>query len=114
MLIFILIHMIDDENFKFCLDTGHASVAGLSPADAVRMAGSDLRALHVHDNDGKNDMHAVPCTGIIDWKAFITALRETGYDGVFSFENGFANFISNASNDVKLKAFRVIVDDILK
>ena len=21
-----LIHMIDDENFKFCLDTGHASV----------------------------------------------------------------------------------------
>lgn len=109
-----LIHMIDDENFKFCLDTGHVSVVGMSAADAVRMAGDDLRSLHVHDNDGKNDMHAVPCTGIIDWKAFVAALREIGYDGVFSFENGFANFIPNASNDVRLKAFRVIVDDIMQ
>jgi len=109
-----LIHRIDDENLKFCLDTGHASVVGLSAGEAVRMAGADLRALHVHDNDGKNDLHAVPYMGVIDWKDFVAALREIGYTGVFSFENGFANFLPHATNDVKLKAFGVIVDDLLQ
>lgn len=109
---FELIRLINDENFKFCLDTGHAAVCGISPADAVRMAGSDLRALHVHDNDGKGDKHWVPCMGVIDWKDFAAALKEINYDGVVSFENGFAGFIPNASNDAKLKAFKAIVDDI--
>lgn len=108
------VHMMNDENFKFCLDTGHVNVVGQSLADTVRMAGDNLRALHVHDNDGKYDMHSVPYTGNINWKEFIAALREIGYDGVFSFENGFPNFIPNASNDVKLKAFKVIVDDMME
>ena len=108
-----LIRIMNDDNFKFCLDTGHVSVLGMSPADAVRMAGSDLRALHVHDNDGKEDRHYVPYMGVIDWKEFVKALRDIGYDGIFSFENGFTNFIPNASNDAKLKAFRAIVDDFL-
>lgn len=107
------VHMMNDDNFKFCLDTGHAEVCGVTPAEAVRMAGDDLRALHVHDNDGKGDKHFVPYTGVIDWKAFVEALREIGYDGVFSFENGFANFLVNAPNDVRLKAFKAIVDDLM-
>ncbi|MBE6550062.1 MAG: sugar phosphate isomerase/epimerase [Ruminococcaceae bacterium] len=111
---FELIRIMDDDNFKFCLDTGHAAVCGISPADAVRFAGKDLKALHVHDNDGKGDHHYVPCMGVIDWKAFVEALREIGYDGVFSFENGFKNFIPNASNDIKLKAFKAIVDGIME
>lgn len=111
---FQLIRKINDENFKFCLDTGHAEVCGVSSAEAVRMAGSDLRALHVHDNDGLNDKHYVPYLGVIDWKAFVTALRETGYNGVFSFENGFSDFLPHASDDIRLKVFRVIVDSMLE
>ena len=110
---FKLIRIMNDDNFKFCLDTGHAEVCGISPADAVRYAGKDLKALHVHDNDGKGDHHFVPGLGVIDWQAFIEALKEVEYDGVFSFENGFKNFIPNVTNDVKLKAFRAIVDGIL-
>lgn len=111
---FKLINIMNDENFKFCLDTGHAEVCGISPADAVRFAGKDLKALHVHDNDGKGDHHYVPGLGVIDWKAFIEALKEIEYDGVFSFENGFKNFIPNVTNDVKLKAFKAIVDGIME
>lgn len=111
---FKLIRIMDDDNFKFCLDTGHAEVCGISPADAVRFAGKDLKALHVHDNDGKGDHHYVPCMGVIDWKSFIEALREVEYDGVFSFENGFKNFLPGASNDIKLKAFKAIVDGIME
>ena len=110
---FKLIRIMNDDNFKFCLDTGHAEVCGISPADAVRYAGKDLKALHVHDNDGKGDHHFVPGLGVIDWQAFIEALKEVEYDGVFSFENGFKNFIPNVNNDIKLKAFKAIVDGIL-
>lgn len=111
---FKLINIMNDDNFKFCLDTGHAIVCGITPADAVRYAGKDLKALHVHDNDGKGDHHFVPGLGVIDWKAFIEALKEIEYDGVFSFENGFKNFIPNVTNDVKLKAFKAIVDGIME
>ena len=111
---FQLINIMNDDNFKFCLDTGHAAVCGISPADAVRFAGKDLKALHVHDNDGKGDHHYVPGLGVIDWKAFIEALKEIEYDGVFSFENGFGNFIPNVNNDIKLKAFKAIIDGIME
>ena len=80
------IHMIDDENFKLCLDTGHASVFKLSPAEAVRMAGKDLAVMHVHDNGGDRDAHFLPFQGIIDWKDYVAALEEIGFDGVFSLE----------------------------
>lgn len=107
------VRMMDDENFKFCLDTGHAAVFGLSPAEAVRMAGKDLKAIHVHDNNGKYDAHWVPCTGVIDWNDFVAALREIEYDGVFSLESDFRAFIPHASNDAKLGATMVIVNDLL-
>ena len=107
------VRMMDDENFKFCLDTGHAAVFGLSPAEAVRMAGKDLKAIHVHDNNGKYDAHWVPCTGVIDWKDFVAALREIEYEGVFSLESDFRAFIPNAGNDGKLGALMSIVNDLL-
>ena len=107
------VHMMNDDNFKFCLDTGHAEVCGIPLEDAVRMAGDDLRALHVHDNDGKGDWHFVPCTGVIKWKPFVEALREIGYDGVFSLETGFAKFLPGASNDARLKALNAIIEDML-
>ena len=71
------IHMIDDENFKLCLDTGHCAVFGIQPADAVRLAGSDMKVMHVHDNNGSHDDHMVPLTGLINWKAYNEALRKS-------------------------------------
>lgn len=80
---------INDEYFKVCLDTGHCTMFGLSPADAVRMIGKDLlRTLHIHDNDGRNDLHWNPFNGVIDWEDFGAALYEIGYDGVISLETG--------------------------
>ena len=68
---------IDSPYMRMCLDTGHCSVFGLSPADAVRMIGKEyLRALHVHDNDGRADRHMLPGEGVIDWEDFGRALAE--------------------------------------
>ncbi|MBQ9113070.1 MAG: sugar phosphate isomerase/epimerase [Clostridia bacterium] len=108
------IRAINDDNFKMCLDTGHCSRLGISPADAVRLAGADMKVMHVHDNLGDHDSHMPMLTGIIDWKAYYDALVEIGFDGVFSLEVGWGDFIRNASNDVKLKALKAIVDDIVK
>ncbi|MBP5639360.1 MAG: sugar phosphate isomerase/epimerase [Victivallales bacterium] len=73
--------------FKICLDTGHCSVLGLSPADCVRQLGTKwLQVLHVHDNNGANDLHWVPYLGTIDWQDFTNALQEIGFNGSVSLE----------------------------
>lgn len=76
-----------DENFKICLDTGHAAIYDRgNPAEMVRGLGNELRVLHVHDNDGWSDLHQIPYFGVIDWADFGQALKEIGFDGSFSFE----------------------------
>lgn len=82
-----VVREINDEQFKVCLDTGHAAVfEGLTPGMAARQFGKEIRVLHVHDNDGKEDLHRLPYFGVVDWKDFYQALEEIGFDGVFSYE----------------------------
>lgn len=114
--ILTFIRKIDDENFKFCLDTGHANVFGVQPADAVRMAGSDLKVLHVHDNNGKEDRHCLPYTGTVNWNDFMKALREVGYGGTLSLECNFLDplggFLPSATDEIKFQCFKAIVDGL--
>ncbi len=78
---------VDSAFFKMCLDTGHCTMFELSPADAVRLIGKEyLCALHIHDNDGVNDLHLHPFSGVIHWDDFGNALREMDYTGVISLE----------------------------
>lgn len=80
---------IDSPWLRICLDTGHSLVCGVQPCEAARITGSKyLKTLHVHDNDGKGDWHHLPGDGIADWPAFAGALRDIGYEGVFSLETG--------------------------
>lgn len=82
-----LVKEIDDDYFKVCLDTGHSAITKNAPGDAVRMIGKDyLQALHIHDNNGKHDIHNQPYDGVIDWEDFCAALREISFDGVFNLE----------------------------
>ncbi|MBQ1942390.1 MAG: sugar phosphate isomerase/epimerase [Clostridia bacterium] len=78
----------DSENFVACLDTGHANLTGkeVTPAAYVRALGGRLKVLHVHDNDGVFDCHALPFTGVIDWEEFGAALAEINFNGVLSLE----------------------------
>jgi len=72
---------------RLCLDTGHCVTQKVNPADAVRMIGKEmLQAMHIHDNDGTDDKHWVPYTGIIDWDDFKNSLQEIGFDGCVSLE----------------------------
>lgn len=77
---------IGHPNLGMCLDTGHANVFGHDCGDIVRMIAPVLKVLHVHDNMGEKDQHLAPFSGTVNWDSFTDALREVGFDGVFSIE----------------------------
>lgn len=88
---------IHSDYFKVCLDTGHCTMFDLPVSDAVRLIGKDyLYALHIHDNNGVNDLHWNPFQGVIDWNDFGNALQEIGYQGVISLETGVSAKIPSA------------------
>ena len=87
---------MDDESFKICLDTGHASVFfDLSLCDEVRRLGDKIKVLHIHDNKCGKDLHLAPYFGTTDWKAFARSLKDIGFDGVFSLETVAPNTLSD-------------------
>ena len=78
-----------------CLDIGHCGLVGEEPQDAIRILGHDrLKALHVHDNDYKGDIHTIPGCGKINWTEVTKALADINYSGEFTYEadNFFLNF----------------------
>ncbi len=56
-----------------CVDLGHAHLEG-GAAGRLAAAGDRLRSLHVHDNDGSGDQHAMPGAGSIEWSELDSAL----------------------------------------
>ena len=70
-----------DPNLGFCLDTGHALVAG-GPEGAgefFRVMAPMLAAFHLADNAGDRDSHLAPGRGLVDWDAIFTSMAEIRY-----------------------------------
>ena len=76
---------IGADNLGYCLDTSHANI-GEDPVAALGLVRHRLMTLHISDNDGQSDQHALPFEGNIDWAAFMGSLRATGYQDVFVLE----------------------------
>lgn len=82
------------EVFGFCLDVGHANILGRKLHVFIQKLGSRLKILHIHDNNGTEDLHMMPYTYtrnwgkdlICDWEGFITGLKDIGYKGDLCFE----------------------------
>jgi len=68
-----------------CWDTGHGWLAGHPPESACRL-GAHLLTVHLHDNDGRRDLHLLPTEGSMAWEALVAGLREVGYAGPFMME----------------------------
>jgi sugar phosphate isomerase/epimerase len=74
--------MFPHRSLGWCLDTGHALVAGqvkgaMGFFEAMR---SRLVAFHLADNAGDRDSHLAPGRGRVDWKAFFRAAAGLGFD----------------------------------
>ena len=70
-----------------CLDTGHVN-QGYNPAEYARKIAGRIVSVHLHDNYGDKDAHAMPGKGNIDWPATLRAIRQGGYAGVWMSEAG--------------------------
>lgn len=75
-----------EKRFAFCLDTGHALLAGKELYRLITELGHRIETLHIHDNDGVQDSHLFPYMGIVDWDRFCEGLKDIGYRGHLSFE----------------------------
>ena len=92
---------LNPDAFTVCLDLGHCGLVGEEPDTAIHTLGNRrLTALHVHDNNYRDDTHTVPYTfGCkMDWDAITKALGEIDYRGAFTYEAD--NFLSRMSDDV--------------
>jgi len=105
--------------FCYCVDTGHSNTAAKHAGeptvpDLVRRLGTAVEVLHINDNEGKTDMHAVPMvdahpyTGAVDWRDFFCALDEIGYAGYYNLELGFNNYCRNFAIEEAIFAVKVL------
>jgi len=76
-----LLDRVDRPNVGLHIDTFHSSVEEKSWREAILAAGDRLRYLHVCEND-----RGVPGTGLVDWTAVYTALRDIHFDGYAAME----------------------------
>lgn len=107
---------VGGEHFEVCLDTGHVAVfPDLSLGEEVRRLGDHLKVLHLHDNMGNKDAHLYPTRGIIDWREFLKALEDIGFDGVLSLEVGIPEDLDDDAFDREsmalCKMFKALVSD---
>lgn len=83
------VESLNFDNLCICLDTGHANMFSDHCGEMALRCGKLLKILHVHDNRKHSDDHSLPYQGNVDWKGFMSALKEIGFDGVLSLEPSF-------------------------
>ena len=82
------IDAVNDDFFVACVDIGHAEMMGpdVSAVNMIKMLGSKVQALHIHDNDKLHDSHQIPFSMDIDFVPIVKALQEINYSGFFTLE----------------------------
>ncbi len=97
------------ENLGVCLDSGHyllnkkhTGIEGLDldrePIDWRKY----LLHIHIHDNDGKQDLHLLPGEGCFPWASLISYLKEIKYHGVLIVESKEQNNLPVYLDKIKL------------
>lgn len=67
-----------------CLDSGHAHLN--KNLDGLVKHSSRLKALHLHDNRGKEDDHQPPFWGTVNWAKMMHWIERSGYSKPINFE----------------------------
>jgi len=96
-----------------CWDFGHANRT--YPGDqsaALRYLGKRLRATHVDDNVGKDDLHMAPYDGTVKWNNLMPILAEIGYEGPFIYEIN-VRATDPVIRDAKIKYLKMVGDHLI-
>jgi sugar phosphate isomerase/epimerase len=98
----------------FCLDTGHALVAG-GPEGAhgfFEAMEPALVAFHLSDSAGDRDMHIAPGRGLVDWTRLFRAAAGSGYDRPMCIET--APFAHSVGGTFAVEAWREHVGSVAR
>ena len=80
-----LVGELSHASLRLAIDTGHANMSGSASAETLA-AGTWLATTHVHDNDGRRDIHSPPGFGTVDFVAWVRALDAINYTGPIMLE----------------------------
>lgn len=74
------------KGLEITFDVGHANTTDLNPIDYFKRIKDFVINIHIHDNDGKSDQHALIGEGNIDFEGLIKECKNIGYYGPFILE----------------------------
>lgn len=81
------VEMVHKENFHLCFDMGHAHTYSKIPVtDWIKGIAPITSHVHVHDNDGTDDLHLPLGKGTIPYKKIFSEIKEHGIDPTFTVE----------------------------
>ena len=100
-----LMNILENPIFTVCYDVGHANICGQNPVEMIHNLGSFIGCTHIHDNDGKGDIHTLPFYGsTIDFEEVMKAFAEIGYKGNLNYEAGV--FVKHAPIALRTESAR--------
>ncbi|MGM9973967.1 MAG: sugar phosphate isomerase/epimerase family protein [Clostridiaceae bacterium] len=82
-----LVDYIDKPNFSICLDIGHKNAcSSLSLEEWIKALGKRIGYVHLHNNDGRGDLHNPIEEGNIDIQEALKLLKEYSSDASWCIE----------------------------
>jgi len=84
-----LVEYMNHPLFGTAWDIGHANMDTADHYAEIMEMGENLKAVHIHDNDGRNDQHTAPFLGTTDYDSFMRGLIDSGYKGYFTLESDY-------------------------
>ncbi len=81
-----LVELAKLPRLHICWDVGHANCEGCDQYSDLLAMGSELKAVHLHDNLANGDAHAMPMTGTVNFDRVLQGMRAIDFQGCFTFE----------------------------
>ena len=90
---------MDHPNLGCCWDTGHAVMENrFDQYSDLMELGTNLKAVHIHDNNALSDQHLPPYCGKLEIDRVVEALKDLNFPGYFTFEaDAFLNYRNGSS-----------------
>ena len=74
------------EHVGICMDVNHAMNRWREVPEMISVLAPRIRAFHINDYDGVDEMHWFPGQGILDWPAIMRQIRAISHDVLLTFE----------------------------
>lgn len=96
-------------------DSGHGNSDSLKQLELLNARRDRLMALHLHDNDGRGDLHQPPFYGTVDWERLAEILAASSYRREASFEIAMRNtpFFDSGAEEQKPESIRAFLENAM-